>query len=177
MTIYYTYYNQAAKKLYERATAFPRGMDNHFFYDNNSGRYLPRRCDVCVDIEGEKVLEFELVLGYNRCCGFREIGAIEFHSENQERRKKAVEELYSSDDFDDLRIGAFVYTRVFFEGAERHQKGHRFVELWPGKVTEGGRWYNPNSDNYCENMTLSFDKEPVVYKDDDEEDDNEDDED
>lgn len=172
MKVEYCYYDQD-KKEYVTTTTVPMSIGNMWHYIN--GAYIPNKSTVFIkDDTGKLMLSFILWLGYCRCCGLREIGDINFGwAVTEAQRKAAVQELFNLEFFKKQNVGALLYTRVqAASGCTRYEEGDFLCANWPGTVTEGGWWYNPNSDNYCCNVTLSLNANEVVYEDDEEEEEN-----
>jgi hypothetical protein len=166
MKVEYCYYDQN-KKDYVTTTTVPKYNDNIWQYIK--GVYYPNRSTVTIkDDTGKLMLSFVLWMGYCRCCGLREIGEIQFGwAATEAQRKAAVQELFNLEFFKTQNVGALLYTRVkAAPGAPRYEEGDFLCANWPGTVTEGGWWYNPNSGNYCCNVTLSLNANEVVYEDD-----------
>ncbi len=169
MKVEYCYYDQN-KKEYVTTTTVPVSIDNMWVYINRA--YLPNKSTVSIkDDTGKLKLSFILWMGYCRCCGLREIGEILFGWDVAEaQRKAAVKELFNLEFFKKQNVGALLYTRVrTVDEKPRYEEGDFLCANWPGTVTEGGWWFNPNSGNYCCNVTLSLNVNEVVYEDDEEE--------
>ncbi len=169
MKVEYCYYDQN-KKYYVTTTTVPTSIDNTWHYIN--GSYLPNKSTVSIkDDTGKLMLSFILWMGYCRCCGLREIGDISFGwTADEAERKAAVQELFNLEFFKEQNVGALLYTRVkSASGSPRYEEGDFLCANWPGTVTEGGWWFNPNSGNYCCNVTLSLNVNEVVYEDDEDE--------
>jgi hypothetical protein len=169
MKVEYCYYDQNNKD-YVTTTTVPASIDNMWHYIK--GAYIPNKSTVTIkDDTGKLMLCFILWMGYCRCCGLREIGEIQFGWDVAEaQRKAAVKELFNLEFFKKQNVGALLYTRVKSAyGEPRYKEGDFLCDNWPGTVTEGGWWFNPNSGNYCCNVTLSLNANEVVYEDDEEE--------
>jgi hypothetical protein len=169
MKVEYYYYDQN-KKDHVTTTTVPASIDNMWHYIK--GVYLPNKSTVSIkDDTGKLMLSFVLWMGYCRCCGLREIGDINFvWAATEAQRKAAVQELFNLEFFKKQNVGALLYTRVKSAyDAPRYREGDFLCANWPGTVTEGGWWFNPNSGNYCCNVTLSLNVNEVVYEDDEDE--------
>lgn len=169
MTVTATYYDHEKKAWVEKSEKFPEKIQQLWEFSNAQSRYLPNAVRVTVS-DGKAKLDLLLFAGYLRCCGMREFGDIRFNYEHTSESKKAlVKELFNHPWFKKNRIGALLYTKVkYSDDSPADMYGWELVESWPGTVTEGGWWYNPNSGNYCCNVTLSFDAEAAVEEDDEE---------
>ena len=171
MKITYEYYKATAKKRVAEE-AYPVHTENLWKYDAENGVYFSKPVNIKIWNDSESaMLRLQLWMGYHRCCGLREFGAVEFTGNNGEFAAlvKAFKELPF---FKYLNCGALLYTEVKDSHGELvYPEGSWLISLWPGSKNVGEWWYNPNSGHYCRNVTLSLDAGPVVYNDDDEEDD------
>ena len=165
MPITVTYYDSEAEKSIT-SDKFPETMSGMWTFVFGLDTYVPNRATIKIT-QGNHYLTLALYTGYHRCCGMREFGAVSFNWDCTEGAKKAlVAELFNQKWFNNQRIGALLYTKVkHSDDSPADQYGWDFVDNWPGTVTEGGWWYNPNSGNYCCNVTLSFDAEAAVEED------------
>ncbi len=177
MTVTATYYDHEKNAQVKNSEKFPETMLQSWEFSNAQGRYLPNAVRVTVS-DGKAKLGLQLFAGYLRCCGMREFGDICFNYEHTSEIKKAlVKELFNHPWFKKNKIGALLYTKVKYSDETPADKyGWEFVDNWPGTVTEGGWWYNPNSGNYCCNVTLSFDAEAAAEEYEEDEEDYEDEE-
>lgn len=168
MTITVKYYDFENKKWVQHSEQFPQTMFQIWEFSQPRAQYIPNCLDVVVR-DGNHSLNFKLWSGYLRCCGMREFGAISFGDWDPPKDvcKALVKQVFDHPWFKQQRIGALLYTKVKYDNDDAADpNGWEFVESWPGTVTEGGWWYNPNSGNYCCNVTLSFDAEAAVEEDD-----------
>lgn len=165
MSITAAYYDSEAKKIVTSET-IPYHTEKAWLYVPRLESYVPNRSTIKIT-QGNHYLTLVLYTGYSRCCGMREFGAVTFSWDCTKEAKKAlVAELFNNEWFNNQRIGALLYTKVkHSDDSPADQYGWDFVDNWPGTVTEGGWWYNPNSGNYCCNVTLSFDSEVAKYED------------
>lgn len=172
MTVTVTYYNHEKKSWVKDSKDFPEEMSGLWEFSSAQGIYLPNALRVTVS-DGKAKMSLLLFAGYLRCCGMREFGYVWIGYENTSETTKAlVKELFNHEWFRRQRLGALLYTKVKdSEGDPEHTPGWEFVDGWPGTVTEGGWWFNPNSGNYCCNVTLSFDAESAVEEEDEEDED------
>ena len=168
MTITVNYYDSESKKVVNSDT-LPETMSGMWLYDVALGSWVPNRSTIKVTQDNYN-LSLVLFTGYNRCCGMREFGAVTFSWDCTKEAKKAlVAELFNLEWFDKMRVGALLYTKVkHSDESPADTYGWELIENWPGIVTEGGWWYNPNSGNYCCNVTLSFDAEVAKYEEEEE---------
>ena len=168
MRITYEYYKASVKKRVTEE-AHPFGTWNLWKYDAESVCYSPKPVYIQIKTDSDSaMLRLQLWMGYHRCCGLREFGAVKFTGSEGEFAAlvKAFKELYF---FKYLNCGALLYTEVKDSRGElEYPDGSNLISLWPGSKHVGEWWYNPNSGHYCRNVTLSLDAEPVVYNDDDE---------
>lgn len=171
MNVTVTYYDHDKKSLVKDSKDFPEELSSLWEYSTGQDRYLPNALRVTV-LDGKAKLSLQLFSGYLRCCGMREFGGVWFSYENTSETTKAlVKELFNHEWFRRQSIGALLYTKVKdSSGDPEYTPGWQFVDNWPGTVTEGGWWYNPNSGNYCCNVTLSFDADAAVEEDEEDED-------
>ena len=169
MKITYEYYKATEKKRVIEE-AYPIHMENLWKYDTEIQCYFPKPVYIRIKTDSA-MLGLQLWMGYIRCCGLREFGVVEFTGNEGEFAAlvKAFKELPF---FKYFNCGALLYTEVKDSYGElEYPHGSNLISLWPGSKHVGEWWYNPNSGNYCRNVTLSLDVEPFVYNDDDEEDD------
>ena len=158
-----TCYDSGEKKFITSET-LSSSTEKAWLYFPDLESWVPNRSTIKIT-QGNNRLDLVLYTGYHRCCGMREFGAVFFSWECTKEAKKAlVAELYNNEWFNKTRVGALLYTKVKYgDETPADQYGWDFVDNWPGTVTEGGWWYNPNSGNYCCNVTLSFDAEVAKY--------------
>lgn len=166
MTVTVNYYDHSKKSWVKDSKDFPEETSSLWEYSSAQGRSLPNSLRVTVS-DGKAKMSLLLFAGYLRCCGMREFGDVWPGYENTSETTKAlVKELFNHEWFKQQKIGALLYTKVKDSWGDPHcVAGWEFVDNWPGTVTEGGWWYNPNSGNYCCNVTLSFDAESAVEED------------